>query len=114
MEIKSANFLILEKNLYFEMNIGTNTITNPNKIERNVTQNQFPPVYKQQTPKSKQRDKNIKRGNKISLYFLISLGRFVNVKAKINADNTIQNQVSPFSIAKLHIKQVISVIVYTI
>ena len=114
IEIKPANFLILAKALYLEMYIGVNITTSPNKTERDVTQNQFPPVYKQQTPKSKHRDKKIKRGNKISLYFLISFGMFVKVKAKINADNTIQNQVSPLVIAKSQIKQVISAIEYAI
>ena len=110
IEIKSLNLFIFVKTLYFEIYIGVNTIITPNKTESDATQNQFPPVYKQQTPKSKHRDKNIESGNKISLCFLISFGRFVKVKASSNADNTIQNQVSPLLIAKSQIKQGISAI----
>ena len=110
IEIKSANFLTLAKTSYFKKYIGINIITAPNKTERHVIQNQFPPEYKQQTPKSKHRDKNIESGNKISLCFLISFGRFVKLKARTSADNTIQNQVNFLLIAKSQIKQVISVI----
>ena len=102
--------MILAKTLYFEKYIGVNIITTPSKTERDATQNQFPPVYKQQTPKSKHRDKNIESGNKINLYFLINFGRFIKVKARTNADNTIQNQVRPLLIAKSQIKHVIRAI----
>ena len=114
IEIKSLNFFIFEKTLYFEIYIGVNTITAPNKIESEATQNQFPPVYKQQTPKSKHRDKNIESGKKISLCFLINFGRFVKVKASNKAQKTIQNQVSPLLIAKSQIKQGISATPYAI
>ena len=98
------------KILYFEIYIGVNTITTPNKTERDATQNQFPPVNKQQTPKSKHRDKNIESGNKISLCFLIIFGRFVKVKASNKADRTIQNQESSLLIDKSQIKQVINAV----
>ena len=54
------------------------------------------------------------KGKKISLYFLIREGRFVNVKDKIRDDSTIQNQERVLLIAKLHMKQGISATPYEI
>ena len=53
IEIKSLKFFIFAKTLYVEMYIGVNIITSPNRTESDAIQNQFPPVYKQQIPRSK-------------------------------------------------------------
>ena len=77
----------------------------PKRTATTATKNQVPPVYKEQTPKSNTSAKNSISGNKINLFFFISLGKFVKVKDKINAERTIQNHERVLSIAKLHIKQ---------
>ena len=68
----------------------------------------------QHTPNKSVSAKNMESGTNISLFFLISFGRFVNVNARSRAENTIQNQVRPLLIAKSHIKHGINAIAYEI
>lgn len=109
-EMKSPNFLSFKKMWNLEIYIGVNIIINPNKTESAGIKNQFPWVWIQQTPNNKHNAKYIEHGIKINLCFLINFGRFVKVKARISAENTIQNQVKPLFIAKSQIKQGIRVI----
>ena len=114
IEIKALKFFIFSNGFSFDMNAGVNTITQPNMTDIVGIKNHFPLEYIQHTPKSKISASSVEIGIKISLYFLIKLGRFVSVKDKVSAEKTIQNQVKDLLIARSQIKHGISANAYAI